>query len=199
MKTAYNFEGESRSTFGTGGSRALRNAGKIPAVLYGSKGEPMHFAVTEKDIKREYFKGGFFGKVVTLTIDGKESYGVARDIQMHPVNERVLHADFYRVEKGEEIKVTVPVKFTNADRCIGIRRGGALNVVRYNLDLYCQPDAIPEQVEVDLLKLNIGESVHISHVSLPEGARPTIDRNYTIAAVAGRVSKTARESEAGEE
>jgi large subunit ribosomal protein L25 len=199
MKTAYNFEAESRSTFGTGGSRALRNAGKVPAILYGNSGETLHFAIAEKDVKREYFKGGFFGKVVTLTIEGKEVYGVPRDIQMHPVNDRVLHADFYRVEKGQEVKVTVPVKFINSDRCIGIRRGGALNVVRYSLDLYCQPDAIPTQVEVDLLKLNIGDSVHISHVKLPENARPTIDRDYTIAAVAGRVSKTAREAEAGEE
>jgi large subunit ribosomal protein L25 len=199
MKTAYTFEAEQRTHFGTGGARALRNSGKVPAVIYGSSGEPVHFAVAEKDLKREYFKGGFFGKVVTLVVDGQNIYGVPRDIQLHPVNDRVLHADFYRVEQGEAIKVTVPVRFINADRCVGIRRGGALNVVRYSLELYCQPDAIPEHIDVDLLKLNIGESVHISHVALPEGARPVIDRDYTIAAVAGRASKTAKDGEGADE
>ena len=199
MKTAYQFEAEARDARGTGGARELRNSGKVPAVLYGGKTEPVHFSVSEKDIKREYLKGGFFGKVITLNINGNAAYGVPCDIQTHPVTDRILHADFYRVEAGSEVKVTVPVKFINADRCIGIRRGGALNVVRYSLELYCQPDAIPEAVEVDLLKLNIGDSVHISHVALPEGVRPTIERDFTIAAVAGRASKTAGAAEGTEE
>jgi large subunit ribosomal protein L25 len=199
MKTAYQFEAEGRSAFGTGGARAVRNSGKVPAVLYGGQSEPVHFAVTEKDIKREYLKGGFFGKVVTLNIDGKAIYGVPCDVQTHPVSDRIIHADFYRVEAGSEVKVTVPVKFINSDRCIGIRRGGALNVVRYSLELFCQPDAIPEMIEVDLLKLNIGDSVHISHVALPAGARPTIERDFTIAAVAGRASKVAGAAETGDE
>jgi large subunit ribosomal protein L25 len=199
MKTAYQFDSEIRETFGTGGSRAARNSGRVPAVLYGGKGEPVHFTISEKDVKREYHKGGFFGKVVSFNLGGKELFGVPCDVQTHPVSDRVIHVDFIRVEKGAEIKVQVPVKFTNMERCIGIRRGGALNVVRYNLELFCKADAIPAVIEIDLLKLNIGDSVHISHVGLPEGVRPTIDRDFTIAAIAGRASKVVGEGEGAAE
>lgn len=198
METAIQFDGEAREKFGKGQARALRKEGKVPAILYGPKNEPVHFTLEEKELKREYHKGGFFGKVATIKIDGKECYGVPKDLQLHPVNDRVIHADFYQIEKGQEIKIVVPVRFINYDRCIGIKRGGALNVVRYDLELTCQPNALPESIEVDLQELNIGDSVHISHITLPEGVRSSIDRDFTIAAVAGRVSKEARETE-GEE
>ncbi len=200
MKTACTFEGTTRKEVGTGSARALRNEGKVPSVIYGSKDAPLHFSIDENLIKREYQKGGFFGKLVTLTIDGKAVYGIPKDIQMHPVNDHIMHVDFLKVEEGKDVKVLVPVIFLNADRCTGIRRGGTLNVVRYDLEVYCHPDAIPESVEVDLQPLNIGDSIHISHISLPEGVRPTItDRDFTIAAIAGRASKATREAEEAEE
>jgi large subunit ribosomal protein L25 len=198
MNTAVQFDAEARDNFGRGRSRALRNAGKIPSVMYGTNSEPVHFTLEEKQVKREYHKGGFFAKLVNITIDGKHYKGVAKDLQLHPVSEKIIHADFIAVEAGAELKVSVPVKFTNYERCIGIKRGGALNVVRYNVELLCHQDKIPEEITVDLLNLNIGDSVHISSVNLPEGSRSAIDRDFTIAAVAGRVSKAARESESGE-
>lgn len=196
MKTSCTLQAVRRDSLGTGSARELRRGGHVPSVLYGSDAQPVHFAVEEKEIKREYHKGGFFGRVVTLKIDGKDVFGIPKDIQLHPVSDRVVHADFLKVEPGKDVKVMVPVKFSNYERCVGIRRGGTLNVVRYELELLCAPNAIPDMIEVDLLNLNIGDSVHISHVSLPEGVRPTIERDFTIAAVAGRVSKATAESEA---
>lgn len=198
MNTAVQFNAQARSDFGKGRSRALRTQGKVPSVMYGANREPIHFSLEEKEIKREYFKGGFYAKLVDITIDGTTYKGVPQDLQLHPVNEKVLHADFIAVEEGAEVKVSVPVKFTNYERCIGIKRGGALNVVRYDVELICEQDKIPSGIEVDLSTLNIGDSVHISSVALPEGSRSAIDRDFTIAAVAGRVSKTAREAEAGD-
>lgn len=197
METAIQFEAHSRQSTGKSDARAIRAKGRVPAVLYGGNQEPMHFTLEEKEVKRQYNKGGFFGKVASITVDGKQCYGVPKDLQMHPVNDHILHADFYRVEEGQEIRVVVPVKFYNYERCIGIRRGGALNVVRYDVELLCRPDAIPENVQVDLQPLNIGDSVHISHINLPENVRSAVDRDFTIAALAGRVSKEAREAEAG--
>lgn len=193
MKSVYQFDALSRNESGTGAARALRREGKMPAVVYGAGQEPMHISLVEKDVKREYHRGGFFGKLVTLVVDGKEVMCVPKELHIHPVNDSLLHADFVRVQKGEDVRVVVPVKFINRDRCIGIRRGGNLNVVRFDVELVCSPDAIPEKIEIDLLNVNIGESIHISHVTLPAGVRPVIDRDFTLAAIAGRASKTAAE------
>jgi large subunit ribosomal protein L25 len=196
MQVAYKFDGEARDLTGTGAARALRNAGRVPAVLYGEgSNDELRFSVIEKDLKREYQKGGLFGKVVALVIDGKEINCIAKDLQIHPVKGSVIHADFMRVEASKNVKALVPVKFINRDRCVGIRRGGTLNVVRFDVELSCPPANIPEKIEIDLLNVNIGESIHISKIELPEGVTPTIDRDFTIAAIAGRASK-ASEGEA---
>lgn len=199
MKTAYAFEAISRETLGTSSARSLRNQGMVPAVLYGPNDEPLHFALKENAISREYFKGGFFGRSVTLTIDGKDYYALPKDVQIHSVNDHFYHVDFVRIHKDEEAKVLVPIKITGRDRCVGTRRGGKLNVVRYDLELICKPEDIPEFIEINIQSLNIGDSLHISHVDLPEGVRPAISRDFTILAVAGRVSKATQEAEAQEE
>jgi large subunit ribosomal protein L25 len=191
MKTAYKFDAESRKIGGTGAARALRNAGKVPAVLYGKGGEALLFSVIHKDLKREYTKGGFFGKLVTIAVDGEEIICIPKELQIHPVNDSLVHADFIRVNAGEEVKATVPVRFINRERCLGIRRGGNLNVVRFDVELICDASNIPEKIEIDLLNVNIGESIHISKVNLPAGVRPAIERDFTLAAIAGKASKVA--------
>ncbi len=191
MKPAYIFDAELRTENGTGAARAVRNGGKVPAVMYGGGAEPVHFSVVHKDLQREYKKGGFFGKIVSILVDGKEITCITKDLQIHPVNDSILHADFVRVNAGDKVKAVVPVKFINRDRCVGIRRGGNLNVVRFDVELLCSTDNIPEQIEIDLLNVNIGESIHISNVGLPEGVTSTIGRDFTLAAIAGRASKNA--------
>ena len=121
---------------------------------------------------------------------------VPRDVQLHPVTDKVLHVDFQQVSEQGEVRVRVPVRFINTERCIGIRRGGTLNVVRRNIEMVCPVSSVPEAIYIDTKDLNIGDSVHIEQVALPEGAKVTIARNFTIAAVAGRVSKATKEEEA---
>ncbi|TAE34911.1 MAG: 50S ribosomal protein L25/general stress protein Ctc [Alphaproteobacteria bacterium] len=196
METAYIFEGQSRTNTGTGAARALRNVGQVPSVLYGEGQEPVHFAVAHKEVLREYLKGGFFGKIVTLNIEGKKILSVPRDVQLHPVTDQVLHVDFQQVSEEGKVRVRVPVRFTNTDRCIGIRRGGAFNVVRRSIEMICPVAEVPEAIYIDTKDMNIGDSVHIDQVTIPEGAKLTIARNFTIVAVAGRVSRTAKEEEA---
>ncbi len=198
METTYQFDAQIRPECGTSSARTLRNNNRVPAVLYGADQEPIHFSIEEKEIQRCYLKGGFFGKLVTLNLDGKAIYSVAKDIQKHPVNDRILHVDFTLVEAGKEMRALVPVRYLNSERCVGIRRGGTLNVVKFAVELYCMPENIPESLSVNLQAMNIGESVHISDIDLPEGARTVIKRDFTLAAIAGRVSRAARDAEAGE-
>jgi large subunit ribosomal protein L25 len=196
MQVAYKFDGEIRELTGTGAARALRNVGKVPAIIYGDeKNSEVRFAIIEKDLKREYQKGGFFGKIVSIVVGGKEINCIAKDLQVHPVKGSIVHADFVRVTEDKKVKALVPVRFINRDRCVGIRRGGNLNVVRFEVELLCPVNNIPEKIEIDLLNVNIGESIHISRIELPEGVAPTIARDFTIAAIAGRASK-AGEAEA---
>ena len=124
---------------------------------------------------------------------------LARDLQVHPVTDRAMHVDFLRVAANATITVSVPAAFINEDECPGLREGGILNVVRYDIEVSCRPDAIPEQIEVDLTGFQVGDSIHISSVSLPEGVEVTItDRDFTIATIAAptKVVETAEETAA---
>jgi large subunit ribosomal protein L25 len=127
---------------------------------------------------------------------------LARDLQLHPVNDRPLHVDFLRVSASTEVTVQVPCSFNNEEESPGLKRGGVLNIVRYELELVCRADAIPQQIDVDLTGLEIGDSVHISEVTLPEGVQPTItDRDFTVASIAAPsvMTEEAEEVEEGEE
>lgn len=200
MKTATTLTAENRDSFGKGATRALRRAGKVPAVIYRSDIEPVALSIPQKDIKREYLLGGFFSKVITLNANGKEYHVLPKMVDLHPVNDAIQHADFMLADEKTKIRALVPVKFSGRERCAGIRRGGSLNVVRHDLELECYPQDIPAFVSVDLKDLNIGDSVHISHIELPDGVVSTItDRDFTIATIAGRVSRETKEAEAGEE
>lgn len=190
MKTAAAFKVEKREQTGTGAARAIRRDGKVPAILYSKGSEPVYFSVPERDLELTYKKGGFFSKIVSFNLDGKELFALPKEVQQHPVTDRIEHADFLKVDEKSKIPVRVPVKFKNADRSIGIKRGGVLNVVRHDVTLICSPNAIPESIEIDLLEVNIGQSIHISAVKLPEGVTPEItNRDFTIATIAGRSSK----------
>lgn len=198
MSAAIEFNAEKREKFGTGAARELRNNGFVPAIVYSKGKEPVNFSIEERVLKTAYQKGGFFGKIVTLNVGKEKIMALPKDMQFHPVSDRIQHADFLKVEEGEQVTVLIPVNFLNIERCVGIRRGGNLNVVRHDLELLCDPKNIPTQIEVDLKEANIGDSIHISHITLPEGAEPTIERDYTIATIAGRVSKATEEAETAE-
>lgn len=190
MKTSVQFSAEGRERTGKGGARALRREGKIPAIIYAKGETPINLAVEEKALTIAYHKGSFFNKIVSIDLGGKSLHALPKDIQLHPVTDRIEHVDFLKVEENSQIHVWVPVRFLGQDRSIGIKRGGVLNVVRHELELVCTPNNIPAAIEIDLSSVNIGDSIHISHIALPENVSPAItDRDFTIATIAGRSAK----------
>lgn len=197
MQTAVQFTAEGRERTGKGGARALRREGKVPAILYAKGETPIGLAFTEKEVTLEYLKGGFFSKIVSITQGGSTFHALPKAIQLHPVTDRVEHIDFLKVDAKSEIHVFVPVRFRNQEKSVGLKRGGVLNVVRHDLELVCTPANIPQYIEIDVTEINIGDSIHISHVALPEGVRPAItSRDFTIATVAGRSTKEEAETAA---
>ena len=175
-----------RANTGKGVARALRREGKLPGVIYGKGQSPQGIALSAKELTLEYQKGRFRSRLVDITLDGKNIQVLPKDLQFNPVTDQIEHVDFIKVEKGVMIRVAVPVKFIGQDKSLGIKRGGVLNVVRHEIEFECTPENIPTHIEVNIQALDIGNNIHISDITLPKGAVPTIKRNFTIAAVAGR-------------
>ncbi|MCB1971806.1 MAG: 50S ribosomal protein L25/general stress protein Ctc [Geminicoccaceae bacterium] len=191
-----------RERTGKGGARALRREGWLPAIVYGGKGEPAKIAVSDREIRRQLdMNPRFFSSVVELHDDGKNKIRVVpREAQLHPVSDFPLHVDFMRAAKGATITLEIPVHFLNEETCPGIKRGGVLNIVRREIELVCPIDHIPEAIEVDLATCEIGDSVHISHITLPADVTPTItDRDFTICTVVGRGPSGGEEGDEAEE
>ncbi len=188
MSETIQLTAEPRERSGKEAARALRKLHLVPAIVYGGKEQPQKIALVEREIKRELeMNPRFFSSVVALSIGGKTIQVVPREAQVHPVKGHPLHVDFLRAAKGSTVTVEVPVHFLNEERCPGIRRGGVLNIVRREIELVCPVEAIPERIDVDLATVDIGDSVHISAVTLPANVTPTItDRDFTICAVVGR-------------
>jgi len=198
MVDATKIAAQPRERAGKGASRAVRRAGRVPGVIYGEKAPPALIDLDPKAVQAEIDKPGFFTRVFDVDIGGKVQRALARDIQLHPVTDRPEHVDFMRVGATTRIRVGIPVKFVNQEKSPGLKRGGVLNVVRHTIEVYCRVDNIPQVFTIDLDGLDIGDSIHISKVKLPEGVKPTITtRDFTIAAVAApSVLKTAEEEAA---
>jgi large subunit ribosomal protein L25 len=190
---------ERRDRAGKGAARATRREGRVPAVIYGDGKEPVLISLEPRSFLKVVQREGFFARLLDITIDGETHRTLPRDVQLHPVSEQPLHADFMRVSAKMRLTVAVPVHFVNQERAPGLKRGGILNVVRHALDLVCSADNIPDHVAVDLDGYDIGDSIHISKVALPEGTRSSIsDRDFTIATIAApsAVRDEAREAAA---
>ena len=176
---------ETRDRVGKGTSRALRREGRLPAVIYGDKKDPVSISLATKDVVKAINRDSFLATVYTVEVGSTKYNVLPRDLQLHPVSDTPIHIDFLRVSAKSQIAVMVPVHFLNDEDCVGVRRGGVLNVVRHEVELLVPAGNIPESIEIDLLNYDIGDSVHISDVSLPKGAQPTItDRDFTIATIA---------------
>ncbi len=195
---------EKREGTGKGEARSLRRDNKVPAIIYGNKQDEVKISTSLKELQMEYMKGGFKSRVIDVEIDGKKIHTLPRDVQLHPVTDIVQHVDFLRIEKDTKVHVFVRVKFVNADKSPGLKRGGVLNVIRREVEMLCRADSIPKVLIVDLDGVKIADSIHVSSINLPEGAVPAItDRDFTIASVAGRTAEEAveevAEAEEGEE
>ncbi|MBU1213116.1 MAG: 50S ribosomal protein L25/general stress protein Ctc [Alphaproteobacteria bacterium] len=183
----FELEAVARERVGKGAARQVRREGRVPAVIYGGKQEPESISLNYNDVWRMYIKGQFMAKVITLKVDGKEHLVVSRDVQVHPVKDTPVHIDFLRIAKGDRVRVHIPVKFKNEASCPGLKRGGVLNIVRHDVEVWSPPASIPDVFEIDLAKVEIGESIHVSAIAMAEGVAPVIeDRDFTIATIVGR-------------
>lgn len=184
-----------RERAGKGAARATRREGSVPGVVYGDGKEPAIIALDPRVVEREMNRAGFFARIYELDVGGEKERVLARDVQLHPVTDRPVHVDFLRVGATTRIRVFVPVQFQGQDRSPGLKKGGVLNVVRHEIELYCAADEIPDILTADLSGLDIHDSVHISHITLPAGAKPVIgDRDFTIASVAAPTVAAAEEA-----
>ncbi len=184
MSDQLTLSAEPRERAGKGASRALRREGRIPAVIYGDKKEPVTIHVEERALNKLLGTGHFMNSLIMVDVNGKTTRTLPKDVAFDPVTDRALHVDFFRLAKGAKVQVNIPVVFVNEEESPGLKRGGVLNVVRFELDLMCDADKIPDQIEVDVTGLEIGDSVHISDVTLPDGSESSItDRDFTIAGV----------------
>ena len=182
MSETLKLAAEMRERAGKGASRAVRRTGRVPAVIYGA-GEPATpIHVEEKILVRQLSTGHFMNSVVEIEIDGKSIRTLPRDVQFHPVSDRPIHVDFFRLTGDATITVQVPVHFVDEDKSPGMKRGAVLNIVRHELQLDCPSNAIPDQIEISLAGRDVGDSIHISAVTLPAGVTSHIhDRDFTIA------------------
>jgi large subunit ribosomal protein L25 len=174
-----------RDRAGKGAARATRRAGRIPAVLYGDRKTPLTLSLDPKAFVRELARPGYFSHLVDIKLDGETHRALPRDVQFHPVTDVPLHADFVRVTADTRTHVAVPVVFENHGASPGLKRGGVLNVVSHEIDVSCRADSIPERIVIDLTGLDIGDSVHLSAITLPDGVRSTTtERDFTVATIA---------------
>ena len=200
MSDALTLPAETRERAGKGASRALRREGRVPAVIYGGNEEPQTIHVEEKELVRQLGTGHFANSIVMIELGGKSVRTLPKDVAFHPVSDRPLHVDFLRLAKDAKVEVLVPVVFTNEEASPGLKKGAVLNVVRHELDLICDVDKIPAEIEIDVTGLEVGDSIHISHVKLPAGANSAItDRDFTIATIVAPSALKRAEAEAAAE
>ena len=184
MSDTLTLSAETRERAGKGASRAMRREGRVPAVVYGNKQEPLSIHVEEKALVKMLSTGHFMNSVVMIEGAGQAIRTLPKDVQFHPVSDRPLHVDFLRIGEHSKVHVNVPVIFTDEEQSPGIKRGAVLNIVRHELELVCDAAEIPDDITISLAGLDVGASIHISSVNLPQGAESAItDRDFTIATI----------------
>ncbi|WP_213981223.1 50S ribosomal protein L25/general stress protein Ctc [Sphingomonas sp. dw_22] len=192
MSDTLTLSAETREQVGKGASRLLRREGRVPAVIYGNKQDPASIHVNERELMKLLMTGHFMNSVVM--VNGERT--LPKDVAFDPVSDRPVHVDFLRISEHASVHVEVPIVFTDEELSPGIKRGGVLNIVRHELELVVDAASIPDEVTVSLKGVEVGDSIHISAVTLPKGATPAItDRDFTIATV---VAPSALKSSEGE-
>lgn len=185
MADTVTFNAESRAQVGKGAARAIRRSGKVPAVIYGANKDPEPISITPAQLRAALAQPGFFATLFDMDVEGNQQQVLCRELQVHPVTDVPMHLDFLRVTERTRINLEIQVNFTNEEESPGLKGGGVLNIVRHAVEVVCRAGAIPEEFVADLTGLDVGDSIHISDITLPEGVKPTItDRDFTIATIA---------------
>ena len=179
---------EVRERAGTGAAREARRAGKVPGVLYGHGKDPVNISVIAKDFKKSLHTGKLLGHLVTLKYGDETQPVIAKAVQFDPVTDEAVHFDLFRVGEHDLIKINVPVHFKNHDISPGLKAGGSLEVVRHDVELACPADQIPEELVIDLAIHNIGDTIRMSEIKLPNGVRPSVERDFVIATLKASAS-----------
>jgi large subunit ribosomal protein L25 len=191
---------ETRERAGKGASRELRRDGRVPAVVYGQKKDPLSIHVEEKLLSKMLSTGHFMNSVVMIDVSGKPTRTLPKAVDFHPVSSRPIHVDFLRISEHTQVNVAVPMRFDNEDASPGLKRGGVLNVVVHELEIVCDAAHIPSEIHIPLDGLEIGDSIHISQVKLPEGVVPSnTDEDFTVATIVAPSAMKAEEEEAAPE
>jgi large subunit ribosomal protein L25 len=199
MVEAIKLTAEMKTSSGKGSSRALRREGKVPAIIYGKGQENIMVALNSKEIASYYSKAGFMTTVFDIVADNKKFHVLPRGVELNPVTDNVEHVDFLHVTDESTVNVKVRLHFINEDRCIGVKRGGTLNIVSRHIELLCKPRSIPQRIDIDLAAIDIGHNIHVKDLALPADVKlvSTSEQNLTIVTVVGR-SEDAEDAKRGQ-
>jgi len=198
MANVTQLSAEVRERAGKGAARQTRRDGRVPAVIYGDKQDPVMISLNPLDLSKQLRGPGFFSRMFEVEVGGHKHKVLARDLQVDPVTDKPIHVDFMRFSATTRLNVDVEVVFLNEEESPGIKRGGVLNVVRHSIEMSCAADSIPESVSIDLTGLDIGDSVHAAVLDLPQGVELTTGRDFTIATIAAPTIVEEVEVEAAE-
>ena len=176
-----------RPSGGKGAARSVRREGKVPGVVYGGDAAtPATIAIDFNELTKLINRGRFLSTIFEIDVGGKKERAIPRDVQLDPVRDTALHVDFQRIGADNRVRIKIPMHYINEAASPGLKRGGVLNIVRREVEVWAPADKIPDHFEADLTGLEIGRSVHISSVKLPEGVTPVIhNRDFTVATIAG--------------
>ena len=166
----------------TGSTYSMLNKGMVPGIVYGKGTKPTKIAFENKVLQKLMHTGSFYSTILDIDIEGKAEKVLPKQLQYHPVTDKLIHFDFLRVQNDTQVTVEIPVEFLNQDTCPGLKKGGVLNLVRREVELSCNANNIPNKLQFDLITSEIGDSIKISNIELPEGVQPTItDRDFVVA------------------
>ena len=172
MSETIHLNAELRSDSGKGASRRLRRQGMVPAIVYGGERAPAQISIAHNEFIHELENEAIYTQVIELRVDDKKQEVILRDLQRHPYKNKVMHADFYRIDQNKPIKVVVPIHVENADSCVGVKSdGGVMSHLVTEIEIIALPRNLPEYLEIDALNLHLGETLHLTDIKLPEGVQ----------------------------
>jgi len=201
MSVSFEIDAVSRSDTGKGASRRLRKTGMVPGIVYGTGKEPEMISVAHHVLLRHLDDEAFYSHILSLNVDGKKQNVVLKDLQRHPAKPFIMHMDLLRVSANEKIKMNVPLHFINEDTAVGVKAGGVLSREINDIEISCFPKDLPEFIEVDIAGLDIGEAIHLSEITLPDGVEVlqlVLGEDHDIAVVAVHAAKIASDEDEGE-